>query len=92
MAETTTITVRISMDLKAKLDRIATATNRSSSFLALEALESYVQYELEIIDGILEGIADADAGRVISSDEMEEMSAKLFKDLEQNAPAKTKVA
>lgn len=92
MAETTTITVRIPLELKAKLDRLAQATNRSRSFLALEALESYVQYELEIIDGILEGIADADAGRVISSDEMEEMSAKLFKDLEQNAPLKTKVA
>jgi predicted transcriptional regulator len=84
MAETTTITVRIPLELKAKLDRLALVTDRSRSFLALEALESYLQYELEIVDGILEGIADAD--------EMEEMSAKLFKDLEQNAPAKTKVA
>lgn len=92
MAETTTITVRIPLELKAKLDRLAVVTDRSRSFLALEALESYLQYELEIVDGILEGIADADAGRVTSSDEMEEMSAKLFKDLEQNAPAKTKVA
>ncbi len=92
MAETTTITVRIPLELKAKLDRLAHATSRSRSFLALEALESYVRYELEIIDGILEGIADADAGRIISAEEMEEMSAKLFKDLEQNAPAKTKVA
>jgi len=70
MAETTTITVRVPVEIKAKLDRLAELTDRSRSYLASEALETYTRYELEVVDGILEGIADADAGRVHTSEEV----------------------
>ena len=65
MAETTTITVRIPIELKEKLDRLGEVTKRSRSFLAAEALEIYTRYELEIVEGILEGIEDVKAGRVV---------------------------
>ena len=70
MAETTTITVRLPVETKAKLDRLAELTARSRSYLAAEALDIYTRYELEIVEGILEGIADAEAGRVYTSEQM----------------------
>jgi predicted transcriptional regulator len=65
----TTMTIRVSPDTKSKLERIAADTRRSKSFLAAEAVSAYVERELEIIDGIKRGMADAEAGRVVSHDE-----------------------
>ena len=65
----TTMTIRVSPEVKQKLDRIATDTRRSKSFLAGEAVAAYVERELEIIDGIKRGMADAAAGRVIPHDQ-----------------------
>jgi predicted transcriptional regulator len=61
----TTMTIRISPEVKAKLDRIATDTRRSKSFLAGEAVSAYVDRELCIIEGIKRGLADGEAGRVV---------------------------
>jgi len=65
----TTMTIRVSLEVKQKLNRIATDTRRSKSFLAGEAVAAYVERELEIIDGIKRGMADAAAGRVIPHDQ-----------------------
>ncbi|MGK9201594.1 CopG family ribbon-helix-helix protein [Sinorhizobium meliloti] len=69
MPVSTTMTIRVSHELKKKLDRIASATSRSRSFLAGEALAAYVDRELEIIDGIKRGMADAEAGRLVPHEE-----------------------
>ncbi len=69
MAETTTITVRIPVEVKDKLDRIAEFTKRSRTYVAGDALAAYADSELETVEGILRGIADADAGRVVPHDE-----------------------
>ncbi|CAN7677244.1 MULTISPECIES: CopG family ribbon-helix-helix protein [Alphaproteobacteria] len=69
MTASTTMTIRVRPDVKEKLDRIANDTQRSKSFLAGEAVAAYVDRELEIIDGIKRGMADAAAGRVIPHDE-----------------------
>lgn len=69
MTASTTMTIRVRPDVKEKLDRIATDTQRSKSFLAGEAVAAYVERELEIIEGIKRGMADAAAGRVVSHDE-----------------------
>jgi predicted transcriptional regulator len=82
MAETTTITIRISTETKAKLDRLAGITDRSRSYLAAEALEIYTRNELEIVDQILEGIADDDAGRVFTTDEVKASVDKIIADAE----------
>jgi predicted transcriptional regulator len=63
------MTIRVSPETKRKLERIAGETRRSKSFLAAEAVSAYVERELEIIDGIRRGMADAEAGRVVSHDE-----------------------
>lgn len=73
-ASTTTMTIRLSSEVKDKLGRLAQGTRRSRSFLASEAVEAYVARELEIIDRIQRGLADVAAGRVVSHDAaMEEL-------------------
>jgi predicted transcriptional regulator len=70
MAETTTMTIRVPLELKAKLDRLAGLTRRSRSYLAAEALEIYARNELEIVEGILQGLADVEAGRVVPHEQV----------------------
>lgn len=78
MTASTTMTIRVRPDVKEKLDRIAADTQRSKSFLAGEAVAAYVERELEIIDGIKRGMADAAAGRVVShEDAMAEIDAVI---------------
>ncbi len=78
MATTATMTIRPSSETKRKLERLAVDTRRSKSFLAAEAVSTYVERELEIIDGIRKGMADAEAGRVVADDEaMAEIQAVI---------------
>jgi len=78
MSDSTTMTIRLSSDLKDKLDRLAQGTRRSKSFLAAEAVSAYVDRELEIIEGIRQGLADVEAGRTVSHEEaMAEIDAML---------------
>ncbi len=78
MTTSTTMTIRIRSDVKEKLDRIASETQRSKSFLAGEAVAAYVNRELEIIEGIRRGLADAEAGRVVPHDQaMAEIEAVI---------------
>ena len=78
MAASTTMTIRVSPDLKEKLGRLAQTTRRTRSWIAAEAVEAYVDNELEIIEGIQRGLADMTAGRVIPHDEaMDQLDAEL---------------
>ena len=70
MADTTTVTIRIPMELRERLDRLAKGTRRSRSYLAAQALDIYTRYELQIVEQILEGIEDVRAGRVVSHAEV----------------------
>lgn len=69
MAASTTMTIRVSPDVKAKLGRIAADTRRSKSFLAGEAVAAYVDRELAIIEGVKRGLADMEAGRLVPHNE-----------------------
>jgi predicted transcriptional regulator len=42
MAETTTLTIRISPETKARLEKLAQKHGRSKSYLALQALDRYL--------------------------------------------------
>ncbi len=59
-----TMTIRLDVEVKEKLGRLAEGTRRSRSDLA-EAVAAYVDRELQIIDGIRRGLADVEAGRVV---------------------------
>ncbi|TIT22411.1 MAG: CopG family transcriptional regulator [Mesorhizobium sp.] len=78
MTASATMTIRVSSETKLKLEQIAAVTRRSKSFVAAEAVSAYVDRELEIIEGIKRGIADAAAGRVVPHDEaMSEIDAMI---------------
>lgn len=64
-----TVTVRLAPETKARLEELAVETRRTKSFLAGEAIASYVERELAIVEGIKRGIADVKAGRVIPHEE-----------------------
>ena len=65
----TTMTIRVPVELHDKLARLAHGTQRSRSYLAAQALAAYVDRELSIITGIEQGIADIAAGRTLPHDE-----------------------
>ena len=78
MPASTTMTIRISADLKEKLGQLAQGTKRTNSFLAGEAVAEFVERELEIVRGIQRGLADFEAGRVVPHEEaMAEIQAIL---------------
>jgi predicted transcriptional regulator len=64
VAASTTLTVRLSPQVKKRLGRLAGHTNRTKSYLAAEAITDFVERELAIVDGIKRGLADMHAGRV----------------------------
>ena len=66
----TTLTVRLTPELKARLGKLAERTRRTKSFLAGEAIGDYVERELEIVAGIERGLDDMKAGRVVPHDEV----------------------
>ena len=62
MANTTTMHVRLRRKTREELDAIAASTGRSRSYLAAEAIESYVALNRWQVEGIEQALAEADAG------------------------------
>ncbi len=86
-ASSTTMSIRLSSETKAQLGLLATATRRSKSFLAAEAVAAYVAHEREIIAGIQRGLTDMKAGRTVTHEAaMDEIDA-LIDGIEQAKPA-----
>ncbi len=76
----TTLTVRLTPELKNRLGKLAEHTHRTKSFLAEEAIAGYVERELEIVAGIERGLADMDAGRIVPhEDVMADIDATIKK-------------
>lgn len=74
----TTLSIRLSSDTKAQLGLLAVATRRSKSFLAAEAVATYVAREAAIVAGIERGLADMRAGKTVPHDAaMDELDALI---------------
>jgi predicted transcriptional regulator len=69
MADSTTMTVRLSRELKDRLERLAASTRRSKSYLAAEAIAEYVDANAWQIEEIRKAVRKADAGGPFVSDE-----------------------
>ncbi len=76
MSQTSTMTIRLNNALKDRLDRLATATQRSKSFLAAEAVREYVELNEWQLKEIQDAINEADAADFSSDAEVEEVFAK----------------
>ena len=61
---------RLDDDIRHRLGLLAEATHRPMSYLAAEALRQYLDSNEWQIRAIQEGIQDADAGRLISQDDL----------------------
>ena len=70
MAHTSTVTLRIPTGLKDDLDALATATDRSPSWLSARALKAWVDDNRWQLEKIREGIEQADAGALVDHDEV----------------------
>jgi predicted transcriptional regulator len=68
--ETTVLTLRVPVDVKDQLDKLADATHRSKSYLAGEAIRQYLDLEAWQIGEIRQAIGEADAGDFASDDEV----------------------
>jgi RHH-type rel operon transcriptional repressor/antitoxin RelB len=71
-----TINVRLPEALYKQIEELATATARTKSFLAVDALTQYVQSEAWQIRDIHEGIKEADRGEFATDQQVKAVFAK----------------
>lgn len=71
-----TINVRLPEALYNQIEELAKATARTKSFLAIDALTSYVQRESWQIRDIREGIQEADAGEFATDEQVNAVFGK----------------
>lgn len=76
MSESTTMTIRLAPELKARLDQLAGATRRSKSFLAVEAIRKFVELNDWQVREIEQAVREADAGDFASSEEVAAVLSK----------------
>ena len=70
MATTVPVTVRIPVEVNQQLERLAVATARSKSWLAAEAIGSFVRNESEFLDAVEEGRRAARDGRTVAHEDV----------------------
>ncbi len=80
MADSTTLTVRLPVHLREKLEGLAEATARSKSWLAADAIRAYVELQEWQIKEIEAGIKEADAGDFASAEEVDAVRDKWRRD------------
>ncbi|PIQ12682.1 MAG: CopG family transcriptional regulator [Hydrogenophilales bacterium CG_4_9_14_3_um_filter_59_35] len=69
--DTAILTIRIPVEVKTRLDKLAAATHRSKSFLGGEAIKQYVDLEAWQITEIQQAIQEADANDFASDEELD---------------------
>jgi len=77
MAQSTTLTVRLDAKLKNKLDKLASTSKRSKSFLAAEAIAGFLELNEWQIKETKEGIKEADRGDFATDAEVKKTFRKL---------------
>ena len=71
MSGSAVFSVRVSPELKAKVEAIAAAVERPRSWIVTQALEAFVADQAWQIEEIKRGVAEADAGDFASAEEVE---------------------
>lgn len=74
--ETTTLTLRVPVEMKDRLDKLAEATHRSKSWLAGEALRQYIDLESWQIGEIRVALQEADANDFATDAELDAVVRK----------------
>lgn len=79
MSQSSTISIRLEADVRARLDQLAEATNRSKSFLAAEAIRAFVELNEWQIREIQAALQEADAGDFAKPSEVKKVLGKWRK-------------
>jgi predicted transcriptional regulator len=72
----TSMSMRLPADLASRLGDLAKATGRTKSFLALQAIQDFVEREAWQVAEITRGLNEADAGDFAADEEMAALDAK----------------
>ena len=72
----TTMTIRLEVEVRDRLDQLAEATRRSKSFLAAEAIRAFVENNEWQIREIRAALREADAGDFASDKDVAALSRK----------------
>ena len=75
--QTATMTIRMPVSMKGRLEELARATGRQRSYLALEAIRTYLEVEAWQTAEIVEAITRADAGEFASEARVTAVRAKF---------------
>ena len=81
MAQSVSLSFRVSSEKAAELDKLAEATERPKSWLLEKALDSYLEEQAWQIEHIKAGIKAADEGRVVSNEDAKRIMAKVRADI-----------
>lgn len=73
---TATLTLRVPLEIKDQLDRLADATHRTKSFLAAEAIRQYLDLEAWQVGEIQQAIKEADTEDFASDEEVDAIVKK----------------
>ena len=76
MSQSTTGTIRLDPELKNRLDKLASVTHRSKSFLASEAVREFIELNEWQIQELKVALKEADAGDFASDQEVEAVFSK----------------
>ena len=68
--DTATLTLRVPMEVKDQLDKLADATHRTKSYLAGEAIRRYLELEAWQVGEIQQALKEADAGDFATDEEV----------------------
>ena len=79
MSKSVTIAARVDVDLDSELERLASATGRSKSWLINEALRSYVTNEQQFLAAIEEGKQALHDGKVVDHATVVEAFERIVK-------------
>lgn len=71
-----TMTVRLDDEVKARLEKLAGATQRSKSFLASQAIEEFVEIHEWQIREVRAALNEADAGDFASAEQIRAVAKK----------------
>lgn len=71
-----TMTIRLEDGIRDRLDQLATATHRSKSFLAAQAIEAFVNSNEWQVGEIQSALKEADAGDYASDQEVADLAVK----------------
>ena len=74
--DTAILTLRVPVEVKDQLDKLADATNRSKSYLAGEAIRQYLELEAWQVGEIQQAVKEANADDFASDEEVDAVVRK----------------